>query len=109
MEKHYPASDIAIETVYDQMIDGRFKNRYRFPAYKNTCPVRMSYVLNRNGLKLGVAPNNDGDTIAAKGYRYWIRASDPKPYVVRQFKDLVPAEFDQCDAFSKEGAYPGKY
>jgi len=86
MKKHYPASEITIETLYDQMIGGRLKNAHRLPAYKNTCAVRMSYALNRSGLKLGIAPSNDGDILAPDGYRYWIRVSDLRPYLIRQFK-----------------------
>lgn len=86
MERHYPASGITIEVLYDQMIGGRFKNAHRLPAYQNTCAVRMSYALNRSGLKLGVAPSNDGSIPAPDGYLYWIRVSDLKPYLVKQFK-----------------------
>jgi hypothetical protein len=58
MEKHYPASGVKTPVLYDQMIGGRFKDLYQHSAYKNTCAVRMSYALNRSGLKLGSANSN---------------------------------------------------
>lgn len=86
MQKHYPAGHVKTEVLYNQMLGGRFKNAHLNPAYENTCAVRMSYALNRSGLKLGAAPSSGGDITAPDGYRYWIRVSDLKPYLVKQFR-----------------------
>jgi hypothetical protein len=86
MEKHYPASGVKTPVLYDQMIGGRFKDLYQHNAYKNTCAVRMSYALNRSGLKLGTAPSKGGNIVGGDGYLYWIRVSDLKPYLIKRFK-----------------------
>jgi hypothetical protein len=86
MERHYPASDISTVALYDQKLGGPFKNLHLDPAYENTCAVRMSYALNRSGLKLGAAPSKGGAVLAPDGFRYWIRVSDLKPYLIKQFK-----------------------
>lgn len=86
MKKYYPATNVPKEVLYDQMLAGRFKKLYLNPDYENTCAVRMSYALNRSGLKLGKAPSQDGSVQANDGYLYWIRVSDLSPYLVKQFK-----------------------
>ncbi|MEW6761429.1 MAG: T6SS effector amidase Tae4 family protein [Pseudomonadota bacterium] len=86
MRKHYPDKNIRTEVLYDTMIGGRFKGAYKLAAYENTCAVRMSYALNRSGLKMGEAPSTDGSPKGADGYRYWIRVSDLKPHLIKQFK-----------------------
>lgn len=86
MKKYYPDKSIATPVLYDQMIGGRLKKAYNLNAYKNTCAVRMSYALNRSGLKLGEAPSNDGSPTGGDGYKYWIRVSDLKPFLVNRFK-----------------------
>lgn len=86
MSKHYPASAISTPTLYDSMIGGRFKELYKNAAYENTCAVRMSYALNRSGLKLGNAPSSGGSIQGGDGYLYWIRVSDLKPHLGTQFK-----------------------
>lgn len=86
MDKHYPAVDVKTPVLYDHMIGGRFKNLYQHDAYKNTCAVRMSYALNRSGLKLGPAPSKGGNVFGGDGYLYWIRVSDLKRYLIKQFK-----------------------
>jgi hypothetical protein len=86
MEKYYPAAAIKTPVLYDQMIGGRFSGLYNSAAYQNTCAVRMSYALNRSGLKLGPPPSAGGSIQGGDGYVYWIRVSDLKPYLVKQFK-----------------------
>jgi len=86
MSKHYPDKNVTTEVLYDTMLGGKFKQLYKHPAYGNTCAVRMSYALNRSGLKMGTAPSNDGDVTAPDGYKYWIRVSDLKPHLIKQFK-----------------------
>lgn len=86
MERHYPDTKIKTPTLYDQMIGGRFSGLYKNEAYLNTCAVRMSYALNRSGLKLGPPPSAGGSIQGADGYMYWIRVSDLKPYLIKRFK-----------------------
>jgi hypothetical protein len=86
MEKHYPGVGIKTPVLYDQMIGGRFNGLYKSAAYQNTCAVRMSYGLNRSGLKLGPPPSAGGSIQGEDGFVYWIRVSDLKPYLVKQFK-----------------------
>ena len=86
MERHYPGSQVKTPELYDQMIGGRFKGLYLTPGYQNTCAVRMSYGLNRSGLKLGNAPSQGGSIAGPDGYQYWIRVSDLKEYLSKQFK-----------------------
>lgn len=86
MKKHYPASNISAAVLYDQMIGGKFKRLYLEPSYKNTCAVRMSYALNRSGLKLGEAPSTDGSPQGPDGFKYWIRVADLSPFLARHFK-----------------------
>lgn len=68
------------------MIGGRFANFYKSPAYENTCAVRMSYALARSGIKLGVAPSNDGSPKGGDGHTYWIRVNDLIGELSRRFK-----------------------
>lgn len=96
MERYYPASQIKTAVLYDEMIGGRFKGLYLNPAYQNTCAVRMSYALNRSGLKLSAPPSVGGSIVGGDGYLYWIRVSDLKPYLIKRFKGadeelLLPA------------------
>lgn len=109
MARHYPASDISTPRLYDEMIGGSFAGLYRNPAYENTCSVRMSYALNRSGLTLGAAPSQGGHLVGADGYRYWIRVSDLKLHLSKQFKGadeelalpvISPGLIDDVDALS---------
>jgi len=86
MKKHYPDKKIFTPDLYDSMIGGGFKNLYKQPAYENTCAVRMSYGLNRSGLKLGKAPSKGGSMEGGDGYTYWIRVSDLKRELDARFK-----------------------
>lgn len=86
MKKHYPDKKIPTPDLYDSMIGGRFKNLYKQGAYENTCAVRMSYGLNRSGLKLGTAPSKGGSMQGGDGYTYWIRVSDLKRELDARFK-----------------------
>ena len=86
MDRHYPDAAIKTPVLYDRMIGGRFSGLYKNGAYQNTCAVRMSYALNRSGLKLGPPPSIGGSIQGADGHVYWIRVSDLKPHLVKRFK-----------------------
>lgn len=106
MKKYYPAANIETEVLYDEMLKGRFTHLYMTAAYENTCAVRMSYALNRSGLKLGNAPSNGGEIAANDGFLYWIRVSELSPYLEKQFKGadeeltlpVIPATLIDDDA-----------
>lgn len=86
MHRHYPSKAVATPTLYDQMIGGRFKKLYAQPGYANTCAVRMSYALNRSGLKLAKHPRAGSSIEGGDGYTYWIRVTDLKTYLIERFK-----------------------
>lgn len=86
MTKHYPDSGVATPALYDSMIGGKFVGLYNHAAYQNTCAVRMSYALNRSGLKMGPAPSSGGSIKGGDGYLYWIRVTDLKAHLANQFK-----------------------
>jgi hypothetical protein len=86
MKQHYPDSSIATADLYDRMIGGKFKGLYKQAAYQNTCAVRMSYGLNRSGLKLGQAPSSGGSVRGGDGHTYWIRVTDLKKELETRFK-----------------------
>lgn len=86
MSKHYPDKSVETPILYDSKIGGRFKGLYKHPAYQNTCAVRMSYALNRSGLKMGPAPSSGGSVEGGDGYVYWIRVTDLKAHLAKQFK-----------------------
>jgi len=86
MDKHYPDTRTKTPELYDQKIGGRFKGLYLNPGYQNTCAVRMSYALNRSGLKLAAAPSPGGSIPGADGYQYWIRVSDLKQHLAKRFR-----------------------
>lgn len=86
MKKYYPDNKVSSPELYDNMIGGRFKKLYNEAAYENTCAVRMSFALNRSGLKLGKAPSRDGSVVGGDGYTYWIRVTDLKPELDLRFK-----------------------
>ena len=87
MKKHYPDKLIPTEELYLRMIGGDAKGYFGDPAYENTCAVRMSYGLNRCGIKLGMAPSGkDGTWNGGDGYKYWIRVDDVKAELMSRFK-----------------------
>jgi hypothetical protein len=86
MKKSYPDHNVSTEDLYDNRLGGKFTGLYKNPAYENTCAVRMSYALNRSGLKLGGAPSKGGTLVGNDGYNYWIRVSDLRPELMTRFK-----------------------
>jgi hypothetical protein len=86
MKKHYPDKNVPTPELYDQKIGGNFKKIYLSKAYANTCAVRMSYALNRSGLKLGIAPSNNGNRVGGDGFNYWLRVQDVKGELMKRFK-----------------------
>lgn len=86
MKAHYPSASVKTATLYDSMIGGKFVNLYKIKVYENSCAVRMSYALARSGMKLGLAPSENGSTKGGDGYTYWIRVNDLIAELKRRFK-----------------------
>lgn len=85
MKKYYPDVSVLTPDLYDSKIGGSFVKLYDKEGYQNTCAVRMSYGLNRSGLKLPKAPS--GASIqGGDGYVYWLRVNDLKAELARRFK-----------------------
>lgn len=86
MKKYYPDASIDTPQLYDELIKGGFVKLYENNSYANTCSVRMSYGLNRSGIKLGPAPSKGGSMKGGDGYTYWLRVSDLKSELSKRFK-----------------------
>lgn len=54
--------------------------------WANTCAVRMSYALNRSGIRLPKAYSTGGTVVGEDGFNYWIRVKDLKQYLRDRFK-----------------------
>jgi hypothetical protein len=85
MKKYYPDISVLTPDLYDVKIGGSFVKLYDKPGYQNTCAVRMSFGLNRSGLKLPKAPSG-ASAQGGDGYIYWLRVSDLKAELGRRFK-----------------------
>jgi len=88
MKKNYPDDGVEDSILYDQKLGGKFSQLYDAPGYENTCAVRMSYALNRSGLKLPKNPVKDASVDAKDGYWYWLRVADLKAELTRRFKGV---------------------
>jgi hypothetical protein len=121
MKKHYPDKSVPTEELYVRMIRGDAKAKFGDPVYENTCAVRMSYALNRCGIKLGMAPSGkDGTWDGGDGFKYWIRVNDVKQELMSRFKGcdeelvLKPIpnkmidDFDGMSALFKERVRQGQ-
>jgi Type VI secretion system (T6SS), amidase effector protein 4 len=93
MSKHYPGESIPSDKFslmvgksYATVVASNPEN------YSNTCAVRMSYALNRSGMKLPVAPDG-GNMMGDDKLNYWIRVKQLKKKLSDQFgkpdKELV--------------------
>lgn len=75
MKKHYPAESVKSADFYPMVSKAYQKAFQTSPeTWSNTCATRMSYALNRSGLKLPVAPNG-GSIVGDDKYNYWIRVA----------------------------------
>jgi hypothetical protein len=84
MYQNYPGEDVDRETLYNTIIQGKFKGQENTPYLINTCATRMSHALNTSGVKLGKAPSQGGTMSGSGGY-YWIRVRDLKAEMERRF------------------------
>lgn len=86
MVKHYPAVSVPIDQLYNSMIRGKFVGEEHNPTYENTCATRMSYALNRCGIRLGKTVDSGGTMVGGDGFNYWIRVEDVKAELMARFK-----------------------
>lgn len=75
MKSHYPAESVHSAAFYP-MVGKAYERAYKNSptTWANTCATRMSYALNRAGLKLPKAPNG-GSIIGDDNLHYWIRVA----------------------------------
>ncbi|OQR28458.1 hypothetical protein BWR15_27880 [Pseudomonas sp. T] len=89
MSKNYMGEDVSRETLYP-MISAQLVRLYQEndKAWENTCAIRMSYALNRSGIKLPSETSPKGGTLKGDdGRYYWIRVRDLKKYLRDRFRD----------------------
>ncbi|MEO7495964.1 MAG: T6SS effector amidase Tae4 family protein [Massilia sp.] len=110
MKQHYPDASVLTPALYDEKIGGRFVKLYEQAAYQNTCAVRMSYGLNKSGIRLDRNPNAGGSVQGGDGLWYWIRVKDLKAELSRRFKGadaelsltvIPPALYDDSAEMSR--------
>jgi Type VI secretion system (T6SS), amidase effector protein 4 len=89
MEKNYPAETIGSGNFYP-MVGKAYARAANDPdpviaaSYANTCAARMSYALNRSGLRLPTAPNG-GSLKGDDGYNYWLRVAQLREKLKQHF------------------------
>lgn len=75
MQKNYPGERTKSAIFYSMVGKSYAMLAAAHPeSYANTCATRMSYALNRSGLKLPVAPNG-GSLRGDDNLNYWLRVS----------------------------------
>jgi hypothetical protein len=89
MEKYYPAEPIKSASFYPMVskwyaLQATNQDRTIAANYENTCAARMSYALNRSGLRLPPAPNG-GSIKGDDGYNYWLRVAQLSQKLKTQF------------------------
>jgi hypothetical protein len=86
MYRNYPNESITSKQFYPMISDEYAKLANKPNSnYNNTCAARMSYALNRSGIKL---PKNGGGTWLGKdGFYYWIRVRELKQFLRNRFKN----------------------
>ena len=93
MYKHYPGESIRPEYFYPMISKAYYELWKKDPdSFENTCAARMSYALNRSGMKLPYNTNG-GVYKGDDGLNYWIRVSELKPLL---FKHFGKGDFEQA-------------
>ena len=89
INKHYPNESIPSDKFYPMVGKGYADIVKKNPdSYSNSCATRMSYALNRSGMKLPVAPDG-GNIKGDDGLNYWLR--------VRQLSKRLQDQFGKPD------------
>lgn len=89
MNRNYMGESVSREKLYStisrQLIE-LYRDNER--AWENTCAIRMSYALNRSGIKLPSETSPRGGTIRGDDtFYYWIRVRDLKKYLRDRFHE----------------------
>lgn len=85
MNKHYPNESIQSPSFFP-MVGKDYVAAYKGnqDAYENTCAARMSFALNRSGMKLPVAPEG-GSIKGDDKLNYWLRVKQLSARLNNQF------------------------
>lgn len=85
MYKNYPNESISSSAFYPMVSKALVELVSKSPAdWENTCAARMSYALNRSGIKL---PSSGGYSLKGDdGLIYWMRVQELKKYMNTRFK-----------------------
>ncbi|ENW94757.1 T6SS effector amidase Tae4 family protein [Acinetobacter dispersus] len=86
MFSSYPKENITSSNFYP-MVSQRFAQLARENPrdWENTCAARMSYALNRSGIRLPQAPAG-GNLVGEDKFNYWLRVKDLKTFMFNRFK-----------------------
>jgi Type VI secretion system (T6SS), amidase effector protein 4 len=119
MNKHYPSESTTSDTFYSMVGKNYVAAMGVNPeGYQNTCAARMSYALNRSGMKLPAAPDG-GNMKGDDGLNYWLRVKQLSTRLKNQFdkpdkelkhtriertsqKDLIKERMEKTDKFLSE-------
>lgn len=87
MSLNYPKENISSTNFYP-MISNKYVQlvRENSEAWENTCAARMSYALNRSGIRLPQAPKG-GNLVGDDKFNYWLRVKDLKAFMQKRFKN----------------------
>lgn len=86
MYENYPNESIPSSEFYSMVSKELVELVKRAPDdWENTCAARMSYALNRSGIKL---PSTGGYSLKGEdGFRYWMRVKELKDYMSKRFSN----------------------
>lgn len=84
MYRNYPNESISSSAFYPMISKALVELVAEKPNdWENTCAARMSYALNRSGIKL---PSTGGYSLKGDdGFRYWMRVKELKAYMAKRF------------------------
>lgn len=84
---NYMGEEISSPDFYPMISDELALAASKFPDdWANTCATRMSYALNRSGMRLPKAYSAGGTVVGRDGFNYWIRVRGLKKYLNDRFK-----------------------
>ncbi len=87
MYAHYPKEDISSINFYPKVSQEYVRLVTKNPDdWENTCAARMSYALNRSGIRLPKA-SAGGTLVGDDKFNYWIRVKDLKAFMMKRFKN----------------------
>lgn len=87
MRANYLGEEVLSRDFYPMISDELAETASKFPDdWANTCATRMSYALNRSGIRLGKAYSPGGTVVGADRLNYWIRVRDLKRFLSERFK-----------------------